>query len=193
MSELLNNAQSVARMIMEAMIESGDTVIDATVGNGNDLKYLADKVGDAGHVFGFEIQAEGIKRAEALLFPQYEKRVTIIHDTHEKLREYVNTPVKVILYNLGYLPQSDHSITTLRETTLASVQNALQIVQDAGAILLVVYRGHAEGRAEWDVLTTFLKGVAQNEFNVGVFDFLNQANNPPGLITVQKRIPKKYW
>ena len=34
----------------------GETVVDATAGNGNDTQFLAELVGENGHVLAFDIQ-----------------------------------------------------------------------------------------------------------------------------------------
>jgi len=193
MIELLNNAQSISRMIMDQLIIHGDVVVDATVGNGNDTYYLAEKVGERGRVYGFEIQKEGIARTVEGLLPHYTKRVELFHDSHENIARHIAEPVKVILYNLGYLPQSDHSITTLPETTILSLQRGLPLLVHGGAAILVVYRGHADGRKEWKALQDFGRALPQREFNMLALDLLNQANNPPGLIAIQKRLPKEQW
>jgi len=41
-------------------VKEGDTVVDATCGNGNDTAFLASLVGENGRVFGFDIQDKAI-------------------------------------------------------------------------------------------------------------------------------------
>ena len=53
--------------LMKKAATTGDFVIDATVGNGNDTLFLAQLVGESGKVFGFDIQEEAIERTKARL------------------------------------------------------------------------------------------------------------------------------
>ena len=46
--------------------------------------------------------------------------IDIICDSHINMSEYVNEPVSVIIFNLGYLPGGDRSITTCVSDTLKS-------------------------------------------------------------------------
>ena len=46
--------------LLKTAAQEGDTVIDATVGNGHDTIILAHLVGDQGKVFGFDIQEQAI-------------------------------------------------------------------------------------------------------------------------------------
>ncbi|MCL6617576.1 MAG: class I SAM-dependent methyltransferase, partial [Anoxybacillus ayderensis] len=50
-----------ARSLIDFAVKEGDVVVDATVGNGHDTLYLAERVGESGHVFGFDIQAQAIE------------------------------------------------------------------------------------------------------------------------------------
>ena len=57
------------------MVEPGDFVIDATMGNGHDTAFLAELVGPSGEVFAFDIQKEALinteqKLTELNLLPQ---------------------------------------------------------------------------------------------------------------------------
>ena len=46
---------------LEKVINKGDIVVDATMGNGYDTKYLAEKVGEEGFVYSFDIQETALK------------------------------------------------------------------------------------------------------------------------------------
>lgn len=47
---------SIAQSAWQQLIREGMTVVDATCGNGNDAKWLAEKIGPQGHLFAFDIQ-----------------------------------------------------------------------------------------------------------------------------------------
>lgn len=50
------NTLKISRDIIYKYVKEGQTVIDCTVGNGNDTVLLAKLVGDTGKVYGFDIQ-----------------------------------------------------------------------------------------------------------------------------------------
>ena len=48
---------------LDKILQRGDLAIDATLGNGYDTQFLAQKVGTSGHVFAFDIQKESIEQS----------------------------------------------------------------------------------------------------------------------------------
>lgn len=186
-NELLNNAQSIARIILERVLTPGARVVDATLGNGQDALYLAEKVGPQGYVWAFDVQAEAIENARRFLPERVHARVRIIHDSHENMAAYIQDEVVAVLFNLGYLPRGNRAVTTTQETTVRACSEALSLVAPGGIVLCVVYRGHEEGRLEWDALIAFGAALDQNTYNFFHLDFPNQAHYPPGLIAFQKR------
>ena len=57
----LTKVTDLNKVLLEDVINEGDIVIDATMGNGYDTKYLAEKVGENGLVYSFDVQEEAIK------------------------------------------------------------------------------------------------------------------------------------
>ena len=45
-----------AKHLLGETVNPGETVVDATAGNGNDTHFLAEHVGENGHVYAFDIQ-----------------------------------------------------------------------------------------------------------------------------------------
>lgn len=79
-----------ARTLLQKGVSPGDIAIDATVGNGHDTLFLAQLVGEKGHVFGFDIQAEAIqKTTERLQENHCDKQVTLFQRSHGELKNYV--------------------------------------------------------------------------------------------------------
>jgi ubiquinone/menaquinone biosynthesis C-methylase UbiE len=177
----------MARKIMALSIKNGDCVIDCTVGNGYDTLFLAKNVGLKGKVYGFDIQDTAIKSTkEKLIKENLYDRVILINDGHENLQKYVQEKVKLVVFNLGYLPNGDHNITTKPSTTLEGIKSSLNVLNDNGIILITSYTGHKGGIEEKDAIEEFLKELNQKKFNVLRFDFINQVNNPPILYGVEK-------
>ena len=59
-AKFLTKITEINKLFIEDVISNGDIVIDATMGNGYDTKYLAEKVGENGFVYSFDIQEEAI-------------------------------------------------------------------------------------------------------------------------------------
>lgn len=170
-------------------VAEGDTVVDATAGNGNDTLFLAEKVGSSGQVYAFDIQGEALTvTEERLKQSNLITRVTLIRAGHEELTRYVSNPVSVIMYNLGYLPGSNKQLTTDYSSTLASLEQALGLLKPGGVISIVLYPGHDAGRIEKEKLLAFCEVVPSSEYAVLYSSLVNQANNPPELIIIQKRL-----
>lgn len=186
--DFLNNAVSVSRMVMSHKISEGDIVVDATMGNGNDTLFLAQQVGEKGKVYAFDVQAVALENTTKLLEDRVLlDRVELIHDSHEKMDEYIKEKVKLVLFNLGYLPGVNKDITTRPDTTLPAISKALQLLDDYGLVVLVVYHGHKNGMMEKIAIEHFARDLFQKDYNVFNFELINQANNPPLLIGIEKR------
>lgn len=186
--DFLNNAINVARLIIASKVKPGDTVVDATMGNGKDTIFLAEMVGEEGKVFAFDIQKEALaKTADLLGTSEIKARVDIIKDSHEKMPEYINRQINCVLFNLGYLPGGDKTITTQAETTAKAIENILPHIAQYGVILLVVYQGHDEGKRERLLVEKVANRLDSKEYNSFIFEPLNQAHNPPILIGIEKR------
>ena len=87
----------------------------------------------------------------------------------------------MILFNLGYLPCGDKSITTNHESTLKAVINSLDMLDNNGLILIVFYP-HPEGKFEAQVVLDYLK---QN--NIGYKIYKNTPNeDAPYLVVINR-------
>ena len=67
MSYELKSARFLAREILERVVQPGDAVIDATMGNGHDTVFLCSSVGSSGRVYAFDIQEQAVISTSLLL------------------------------------------------------------------------------------------------------------------------------
>ncbi|WP_332633875.1 class I SAM-dependent methyltransferase [Halalkalibacter flavus] len=181
-----------ARFLLENVLSPGDIAVDCTVGNGHDTVFLANLVGENGHVYGFDIQAEAIaSTTEKLTEHQLLERVTLHQQGHEEVRsvipEYKQMKLKGAIFNLGYLPGGDKSIITQPTSTIAALSALLDMMPKGGTIVLVIYHGHEGGKTEKDSLLSFLEQYDQRLAHVLKYEFINQSNNPPFVVAVEKR------
>ncbi|MGI6698098.1 MAG: class I SAM-dependent methyltransferase [Clostridia bacterium] len=178
----------LVKSIVAGVVSDGDTVVDATVGNGNDTIFLARLVGEKGRVYGFDIQQEAIDNTEGLLKSLgLQNRVNLICDGHENMDKYITGDVKAVIFNLGYLPGGNRGITTLPNTTLTAVKKSLQLLQPGGITAIAAYRGHQSGKREEALLGEYLSGLDASAFITVSVQAVNQGNNPPVLWAVQKK------
>lgn len=184
----LNKATEIAKDIIRKVVKEKDIVIDATVGNGNDTLFLCDLVGEKGKVIGFDVQEVALERTKEKLEEKgLINRTTLIKDGHENLSKYIDGKVSAIMFNLGYLPKADHNITTKYKTTLEAIKKGIELLNTNGIITIVVYPGHEEGKIEKEKIIEYLAKTDQNLVNVLKLEFINQINNPPFLIALEKK------
>jgi SAM-dependent methyltransferase len=187
---MLHGILHYAHYLLEATLEKNETVIDATCGNGNDTLFLSNVVGDNGHVFAFDIQTEAIQATRQKLIENGKTNVTVIHDSHANLKKYL--PSNDILlggavFNLGYLPRSDKTVITKAESTIKAIDTILHFLKPNGIIVLVVYHGHKGGKEEKKAILKHVIRLNQRRYHVLQYGFINQKNNPPFIIAIQKR------
>lgn len=176
-----------AKELLTNVIEPGDTVVDATAGNGHDTVFLAQLVGETGHVYGFDVQKEAIQATtENLNKENLTERTTLILDGHEHISKYVQIEVAAAIFNLGYLPGSDHEIVTRGTSTIKAIESLLNLMKIGGLIVLVVYHGHEGGKEEKESLMHYVQQLPQSYVHVLSYQFLNQQNNPPFIIALEK-------
>jgi predicted methyltransferase len=144
-----------AQKLVHRYLRPGDVVIDATAGNGHDTLFLADSVGPLGKVYAIDIQPQAIERLrETLAKSGLLDRVELVIADHANLEQIVapklHEAISCAMFNLGYLPHSDKSITTNRTSTLAAIQGAFNLLKPGGLVTVIAYVGHAGGREEAD-------------------------------------------
>jgi len=179
----------LARGYLKQVVGDGDWVVDATVGKGRDLLFLADLVGEHGKVFGFDIQEQALLYTEQTLREkEWLRRVELIKASHAELDAYLPKGlIKAVMFNLGYLPGGDHTIITQPATTVEALAKALGILAPGGLITVVVYYGHPGGIEEKKAVEDFLLELDPQLYSVVKTEFFNRPNNPPLLIVIEKR------
>lgn len=184
----LRSARYLAAETLQQVIRPGDTVIDATIGNGHDTCMLAELVGETGHVFGFDIQPSAVERTAAALKERgLLERCTLYATGHQTIAEYVDRPIRCAAFNLGWLPGGDKHITTLWETTKVAITACLALLEKGGICTVCAYPGHAEGDRERHALEEWLSTLRPQEFNVLHSRFLNAGPGAPECFVIQKQ------
>ena len=160
-------------------LKEGDVAVDFTMGNGHDTEFLSKTVGESGHVYAFDIQEQALASTEENLknagCPQ---NYTLILDSHHNVKKYVDVPIKAGMFNLGYLPGSDKSITTMRATTLPAIKAAISLMAPDAIIIVAIYPGHPEGEAEGKEICEYLSELSRYKVCATQIRILNSKTSP---------------
>ncbi len=181
----------LAHSLIKGKIKAGAIVIDATVGNGYDTLFLLEQIKPDGLVYGFDIQQTAIdsakKNLETLLFADC---LTLTHADHAQLTEHIPTAhygkISAIMFNLGYLPGGDKSITTQVNSTLSALTQASRLLTVGGMLTILAYPGHLTGKLETEQVNQWCFELNPQEFEATLIE--NSTDNPsaPKLFVVNK-------
>ena len=183
----------MAHAYWKSLILSGDTVIDATCGNGHDtltLANLALSQEKGGKLIAIDTQQQAIEstreRLNVHLDPNFIPLIHLLHQCHSSFpAEIFPETVKLIVYNLGYLPGSDKSKTTSSNTTLQSILAALPLLTSGGALSITCYPGHPEGKIEEEIILGFAATLNPMQWSTCVHRWINR-REAPSLLIIQK-------
>ncbi|SOC36645.1 class I SAM-dependent methyltransferase [Ureibacillus acetophenoni] len=190
----LQRVLQYAKFLLTESIEKGEVVVDATAGNGHDTLFLAELVGENGHVYSFDIQQDAVNATiNRLKESGLENRATVILDGHQHVTKYFSGEIAGAVFNLGYLPGANHEIITKGETTIQAIEGLLNLLKVNGMIVLVIYHGHEGGKAERDAVLNYVSNLPQKYVQVLKYEFLNQKNDPPFIVAIEKtkKLPKE--
>lgn len=183
-----------AHLLAARGVEPGGLAIDATVGNGHDTLFLVQEVGPDGRVVGFDIQTEALDATRERVHseaPEASERLHLLHAGHESmaghLDEEVYGTVGAVMFNLGYLPGWDHSITTEPKTTRSALATSAKVLRPGGIITIVAYPGHEGGAVEAEAVLEWTSSLSQDAFRSLSYRFVNRPKEAPRLFAVEKR------
>jgi len=183
----LRGAVPLCHHFLRTVVRPGDSVVDATCGNGHDSLLLAELVGEEGHVWAFDVQATALAATRLRLVEAgWSGRVTLLAVGHEQLAELVPGPVRAVVFNLGFLPGSDQTCRTATDTTLAALDQAVALLTSGGVIAIAVYTGHEGGDEEGAAVLKWAATLAPSRYNVWRQYQLNRSSAAPFLVLVEK-------
>ncbi|MBQ9415641.1 MAG: class I SAM-dependent methyltransferase [Clostridia bacterium] len=167
------------KMFILRHLKPGDVAIDFTMGNGHDTEFLSKAVGPRGHVYAFDIQQAAVDSTrERLEKSDCPPNYTLIHASHHLVLDYVKTPIRAGMFNLGWLPGGDKSITTMRETTMPAIEAAISLLDRDGILIIAIYPGHHEGDAEGEMIRNYLPSLPRYKYCATILRILNSPDSP---------------
>lgn len=160
-----------------------DITVDCTMGKGKDTLYLSSF---SRKVYSFDIQDEALNQTKKLLDKNNVSNVELIKDSHVNIKKYVQEYVTGIIFNLGYLPDGDKTITTTSKTSLKAILESLTLLKIGGVCCVVIYPGHPEGARESELLDIELRKLDQKKYDCLKYEFINWKNKPAYLIAIKR-------
>ncbi len=191
MSNLLTKTTELAMYIASSYTFPGCVIVDATCGNGHDTLALA--ASGPSKLYAFDIQQQAVDNTIVLLKANgYENHldngtISIICDSHSNMQEHVNEPADLIVFNLGYLPGGDKSITTSADETIQAIQTSLDLLNKDGLLCITMYSGHAEGKSEKEMLMQMAHDLDSKVYHVAYVNFINQHKAPPEILLIARK------
>ncbi len=176
---------------IEVELFDGALAVDATVGNGYDALFLAHRVGPKGKVLGFDVQKAALAGARELLkFVGSIDRVSLIHDSHSRLADYLppGAAIQGAMFNLGYLPRGNRRIITQPDTTVMALRSVLEHLAERGRVTLLVYRGHEGAVPEYQEVRKFLEQLPDDKWLVEELASTSDSPVAPRLFRIQKKL-----
>lgn len=180
MFKYVGGISNIAHNIINTYCEGREVAVDCTLGNGFDCDFLSERFSK---VYAFDIQKEAVER-----YSQKNKlNVLLIEDSHDNLDSYISEGIDVAMYNLGFLPGGDKSITTKSESSVKSIEKSLELLKSGGFITIAVYTGHEEGQRESEAIHKFVTTLPKSIFGVMIHSFANRDSKAPYLIIIEKK------
>ncbi|NGX57479.1 MAG: hypothetical protein K940chlam3_00371 [Chlamydiae bacterium] len=165
------------------LIDGNSLVIDATCGNGYDSEFLASL--KPTHLYCLDLQQDAIDVTKSKL---NDTSCSFFQQCHSCFpNEILENSVKLVVYNLGYLPGGNKNLTTKTETTLLSLKNAMGLLVSGGVISITCYPGHEEGTHEGKAILKWSSTLDPSQWSCCVHTFTNRKKSP-SLILIQKSL-----
>ena len=155
----------LAHHLWSEVVKPGDICIDATCGNGHDSALMAQLLGlvdvrGPGKLYCMDVQEIALQNTKMKILEKiqpadirnddgccshndslFNEKVSLVLRNHRTFPEEIEeNSVKLIAYNLGYLPGGDKGITTQTDSTLESIKNAMPLLKSCGLLSVLCYR-----------------------------------------------------
>lgn len=187
------NAVKLAQYLLAGKVKRAGYLVDATAGNGKDTLFLAENSPEHAVIWAFDVQQSAILNTKQLLVDyKLENKVNAIIDSHANIEQYSIKEIDVAMFNLGYLPNAGHKVTTKCQSTIIALQKIVGLLSIGGVISLVAYTGHQEGLLENEAVKELLLSLSPAIFTVGCWSMINHSNNPPILYIIEKTRGEAY-
>ena len=105
-----------------ACLRAAGAAADFTLGQGFDCEVLAE-LAHIERVYAFDVQEQAIADARTYLADKTGfAKIRFICDGHEHLRRYIDEPLQLGVFNFGYYPRGNKTLTTRLRTSAQAVE-----------------------------------------------------------------------
>ena len=174
-------------------LRPGDSAIDATAGNGYDTAFLANTVGPHGHVYAFDLQQKALTATKSHLATRDLSHIPVTYclSCHQHLSQHIaendSLNLKAIMFNLGYLPGGDKTLTTQAGSTLIAIQSAVNLLAIEGCLSIIAYPGHRAGALEFRGISDWFTTLNPLSYALKRISIKNTLRPAPEVFFIQRR------
>ncbi|MBQ8682223.1 MAG: class I SAM-dependent methyltransferase [Selenomonadales bacterium] len=181
------NSKTLAHTVLLPILAAAKCVVDATAGNGHDTVFLAEHSTSDCSVYAFDIQQDALDATKRLAEERgTAEKVRLIHDSHANVDAYIDGKIDAAMFNLGYLPSGDHTVTTEADSTIEAIRTIARKLSVGGMITVVSYSGHESGAHEQERLLAELSAFPVSCYTVSTFRMINHKETAPMLFLIEK-------
>lgn len=181
---ILKNTTALALAMCEQYRDAAGCAVDATCGNGHDTLWLAERFA---RVYAFDIQQSAVDATAVRLAEAGRNNAELICDSHHRMAQYVKEAPRIIMFNLGYLPGGDKTVSTESGTTMEALEAALQLLAVDGLLCITMYQGHEEGYRERMEILEWAGQLDKGAYHCVHTNMVNQPNRPPEILWITKK------
>lgn len=185
----LTSFEALARQAVTQAVSlagAGCVLVDATAGNGHDTVFLARlALPEGGEVVAFDIQAQALEGVQDRL-TQEDLHATLVCASHVELREHVPGDVTAIMFNLGFLPGSDKAVVTRKDSTLAALEAAADLLAVHGVLSVHAYSGHPGGKEEVEAVAAWVRALPRKHWRAQAVSEANRSEKAEFLWLMEK-------
>lgn len=169
--------------------------VDATCGRGRDALVLARLVlhpDRMGRVHALDVHPQALSSTQALLREHLDdvqlRHVHLHHADHAEMAHHVDVSgvgVRLVLFNLGYLPGAKEDGCTSASTTCKALEASQDMLVEGGAVVITTYVGHEGGAAEDVAVREWMEARDAMVWTTGGWRFANRVDAPRTYVAVK--------
>lgn len=170
------NINTFIHKYLKGLITKDSIALDATIGNGNDTLFLCKHCKT---VYGFDIQNQALINTSKRLanFDNFQ----LFNDNFINQKQYIFSQLDIVIYNLGFLPNSNNPTTTTAKDFILALNESYQLLKNNGYLIISFYF-HKEGFNEYYLFLKHLK-----DYNLKVIEtYQDYGFNKPKVFILKK-------
>ncbi|MCK5192108.1 MAG: class I SAM-dependent methyltransferase, partial [Methylococcales bacterium] len=140
----------------------------------------------------FDIQQQALSSTRLKLESEHINNTQLFHVSHCKMEKHIPTQyhrnIKVIMFNLGYLPGSDKSIISHADSTLLALNQSIGLLAPSGIITITAYPGHQGGDDETSQIKQWCNHLSTELYTIQIIHSSDKNTAPILFIICNKSV-----